>query len=103
MGAVGLKRHGLPPSWCPSSSGSAPVITDGRKHWRVPYDTIDLSGKLTLRCAGKLRHLGIGCPHARTPIALLSAGADTMIIDQNTGEILAEHTLDPDRDYWPRK
>ena len=82
---------------------ATPVITDGRKHWRVRFDTIDPSGKITVRYAGKLRHLGIGRPHAGTPITLLTAGADTMIIDRNTGEILAEHTLDPDRDYQPRK
>lgn len=40
-------------------------------HDRVRTDTIDKSGTVTLRVAGKLRHIGIGRPHAGTHILLL--------------------------------
>ena len=73
------------------------------QHWRVRNDTVDTAGVITLRWAGKLRHLAIGRPHRHQRILLLVAGANTLVIHHDTGEILAEHTLDPHHDYQPKK
>ncbi len=35
------------------------------------------------------------CAHLRS--------SDTLVIRPDTGEIIAEHTLNPDRDYQPKK
>ena len=72
-------------------------------HWRVRYDTVHASGVITLRWAGKLRHLGIGRAHQGAPIVLLVADANTLVINHTTGEIIAEHRLNPDHDYQPKK
>lgn len=80
-----------------------PQITAGTRHWRVRIDTVDTTGRVSLRYAGRLRHLGIGRAHAGTPIVILIATPDVMTINRDTGEILAEHTLDPTRNYHPKK
>ncbi|WP_235281380.1 integrase core domain-containing protein [Microbacterium hydrocarbonoxydans] len=67
--------------------------------WRVRYDTIDNDGKITLRHTGKLLHLGIGRAHARTEIICLVHNDDATIITQTTGELLAEFTLNPEKNY----
>lgn len=72
------------------------------RHWRVRHDIVDSGGKVTLRWAGKLRHLNIGRAHAGTRIVLLIAGRNTLVIRPDTAEILAEHTLDESRDYHPK-
>lgn len=73
------------------------------RSWRVRHDTVDTAGVVTLRWAGKLRHLAIGRAHRTTPIVLLIAADHTIVIDHTTGEIIAEHHLDPNRDYQPKK
>lgn len=67
--------------------------------WRVRYDTIDNDGKITLRHTGKLLHLGIGRAHARTEIICLIHNNNATVITLNTGELLAEFTLDPAKNY----
>ena len=48
-----------------------------------------------MRHSGKLLRLGIGRPYAHHPVLILIAGNDTITIDRTTGEIIAEHTIDP--------
>lgn len=67
--------------------------------WRVRYDTIDPTGKISLRHSGRMLHLGIGRAHARTEIIALVHNDHATVIDATTGEILTEHTLDPTRTY----
>lgn len=44
----------------------------------------------------------MGGPGACQAAKLLN-NAPTMAIERNTGEILAEHTINPDKDYHPKK
>jgi len=82
---------------------TGPTLELLERHWRVRHDTVDTAGVITLRWAGKLRHLAIGRAHTGTRIMLLVAGDNTLVINPTTGEIIAEHHLNPDRDYQPRK
>ncbi|HWJ84224.1 MAG TPA: IS481 family transposase [Cellulomonas sp.] len=70
-------------------------------HDRVRTDRIDSTGVVTLRVAGKLRHIGIGRTHARTHVKILVHDLDVTIVNATTGEILRELTIDLDRDYQP--
>ncbi|NKX56913.1 IS481 family transposase, partial [Arthrobacter mobilis] len=72
-------------------------------HWRVRTDRVDQDGKATLRHAGRLRHLGIGRRHARKHILMLVHDRDVTVTELGTGEILAEFTIDPARNYQPRQ
>ncbi|MDR8020509.1 IS481 family transposase [Nesterenkonia aerolata] len=76
-----------------------PVLEAGDRTWRVRYDRIGPTGTITVRYAGRLRHLGIGRAWAKRRVILLAHGPHTMIIDRNAGEIIAEHTIDPTKNY----
>ena len=76
---------------------------DPETHDRVRHDHIDKTGAVTLRVAGKLRHIGIGRTHARTHVILLVQDLHVRIVNAITGELLRELTIDLDKDYQPRK
>lgn len=78
-----------------------PAIDVPAQH-RVRRDRIDSSGVVTLRYQSKLRHLGVGRRHAGTRVMLLVADRDIRVISQH-GEPLAEFTIDPTKDYQPKK
>ena len=71
-------------------------------HFRIREDTIHAHGTITLRRAGRMHHIGVGRDHAGTPVRLLVHDRHVIVVDNATGEILRELTLDPDRDYQPR-
>jgi transposase InsO family protein len=82
-----------------------PKATPGHRddtHNRVRTDRIDQFGKLTLRHAGHLHHIGVGRTHASTRVLVLVQDLDIRIINAATGELLRQLTLDPTRDYQPR-
>lgn len=68
-------------------------------HDRVRPDRISKAGNLTLRVAGKLRHIGIGRTYAGTCVLLLVQDLNVRVVDAATGELLRELTIDPHRDY----
>ena len=69
-------------------------------HWRVRHDTVDTNGKLTLRHASRLHHIGIGRRHAGTTVLMLIHELHIRIITTN-GQLLRDLQLDPTRDYQP--
>lgn len=77
---------------------AAPTRPDSPDTWQVRYDIVDTGGTITLRHAGKLRHLGIGRGHARTEIICLVHGSHATVIT-TTGEVLGEYTIDSEKDY----
>jgi transposase InsO family protein len=82
---------------------AAPSGAKQGDHWRRRIDRVDQFGKLTLRHAGQLRHIGLGRTHARKHVLMLIHDADVTISDATTGEIIRELTIDPERDYQPRE
>ena len=70
-------------------------------HYRVRHDTVDDNGKLTLRHASRLHHIGIGRRHARQPVLILVKDLHVRIATTN-GELLRDLQLDPTRDYQPQ-
>jgi transposase InsO family protein len=70
-------------------------------HFRVRDDTTDAGGKVTLRRGGRLHHICLGAEHARTHVRLLVHDLDVTVIDRDTGEIVRELTIDPDKDNQP--
>jgi hypothetical protein len=80
---------------------AAPGDRAAGTHDRVRTDRIDADGKVTLRHAGKLYHIGVGRTHARTRVLLLVQDLDIRVINAATGELLRQLTLDPARNYQP--
>jgi len=70
-------------------------------HFRVRQDKVDKTGSVTLRHNSKLHHIGIGRAHKNRPIKLLIADQNIRIIDQQTGQLIRELTLNPNHDYQP--
>jgi transposase InsO family protein len=70
-------------------------------HDRVRHDTISKAGSVTLRIAGRLRHIGIGRTYAGTYVTLLVQDLNVRVIHAATGQLLRELTIDPRRDYQP--
>lgn len=76
-----------------------PTIKDEERTWRTRHDKVDPAGTVTYRYAGHLKHLGIGRAYAGKAVLILADGPNTMTIDRATGEIIAEHTINPDKNY----
>lgn len=72
-------------------------------HYRVRHDIVDQFGKLTLRRAGNLHHLGVGRNHAHKPVLILTDNQTVTITHQTTGEILGTYDINPNHNYWPNK
>lgn len=76
---------------------SGPIL-DVPKGTRVRRDRIDSTGVVTLRCRGRLHHIGIGRAHKHKSVIMLVADLDVRILTEE-GEVLRHLTLDPNRDY----
>jgi transposase InsO family protein len=82
---------------------AAPTGAKQGDHWRRRVDRVDRFGKLTLRHAGRLRHIGIGRAYAGKHVLMLIHDTDVTISDTTTGEIIRELTIDPAKDYQSRQ
>lgn len=79
-----------------------PVIEENKHIWRVRYDKVASTGTISIRYAGKLKHLGIGRAWANKRVLLLIQGPHTIAIHRETGEIIAEHHINADKNYQPK-
>jgi transposase InsO family protein len=68
---------------------------------RLRRDTVDLDGKLTIRYAGQIRHLGIGRQHAGTRVRMLINDRDIRVLNL-AGQLLGNYTINPNRNYQAR-
>jgi transposase InsO family protein len=99
-------HRSLPHRQTPATAYTArPKATAGDRaadtHDRVRADRIDADGKVSLRHAGRLYHIGIGRTHARTRVLMLVHDLHIRVINAATGELLRDLTLNPDRNYQP--
>ena len=69
-------------------------------HYRLRYDNVDSNGKISLRRAGRMHHLGIGATHRGKRVLAIADDTTVTIVHLDTGEVLATHTIDPNRSYW---
>jgi transposase InsO family protein len=96
--------HGATPAQAYAATiKAAPAAQHSGPHYRVRNDHVDRLGKITLRRAGRMHHLGVGVAHAGSAVTLLIDAATVTVIHTDTGEVLSEHTIDPDRSYWPNQ
>ena len=68
---------------------------------RVRTGRADTDGKISLDLNGKRHSIGTGREHARTRVLILVNGPRMRIINRDTGELLRELTINPDRNYQP--
>jgi transposase InsO family protein len=77
---------------------ATPTGSDG--HWRIRHDKV-ASGRVTLRHGGRLHHIGLGYEHNDTVVRILIHDLHVTVIHTDTGEIIRDLQLDPERDYQP--
>jgi hypothetical protein len=69
-------------------------------HFRLRYDLVDRGGRITLRRAGRLHHLGVGAAHARRRVLAIVDEREGTVVALDTGEVLSTHRIEPERSYW---
>jgi transposase InsO family protein len=82
------------PKTAPATNGHA------QGHYRLRYDRLDPKGRMTLRRAGRMHHLGIGTTHARKRVLALADDNHITVIELETGEVLSTHKIETNRAYW---
>lgn len=70
-------------------------------HWRIRHDKVDKTGRITLRHASRMHHIGLGYEHIGTTVRVLIHDLHITVINADTGEIIRDLTLDTSRDYQP--
>ena len=79
-----------PPKPSPATNRHAPG------HYRLRYDRLDTTGKMSLRRAGRMHHLGVG-PRARRQTRPRARRRPPHHRHRtHTGEVLSTHHIDPD-------
>jgi hypothetical protein len=76
-----------------------PPSVEPTEHFHIRHDTVGDCGKLTLRYASRLHHLGIGRVHAGTKVLILVTTTVTVLATAGH-QLIASHHIDPDRNYW---
>jgi len=79
---------------------AAPAAQHSNPHYRIRTDHVDRLGKISIRRAGCMHHLGVGAAHAGSAVTVLIDPDTATVIHTDTGEVLSQHTIDPDRSYW---
>jgi transposase InsO family protein len=82
------------PKAAPASNGHSPG------HYRLRYDRLDTKGRMTMRRAGRMHHLGVGILHARTRVLAFADDHHVTVADLATGEVLSVHIIEPEKTYW---
>jgi transposase InsO family protein len=82
------------PKAIPATNGHA------QGHYRLRYDRLDTNGKMSLRRAGRMHHLGVGAAHARKRVLAFADDHQITVADLNTGQILSAHLIEPHKTYW---
>jgi hypothetical protein len=79
---------------------ATPKEAKDKEHYRVRHDSVDQFGKLSLRRAGKMHHLGVGIDHHFKKVYVIVDHYKASVVEKKTGEILSQHVIEPTRTYW---
>ena len=79
---------------------ATPKSADAKEHYRVRYDNVDTFGKVSLRRAGKMHHLGVGRGNRDKRVIIIVDHLKVTVVEKQTGEMLSEHEINPAKGYW---
>jgi len=79
---------------------AAPAGARAHTHYRLRYDRLDTKGRMSLRRAGQMHHLGVGATHASKRVLAFADDHQITVADLNTGEVLSVHLIEPNKTYW---
>ena len=69
---------------------------------RVRTDVIDAAGVITIRYNSRLHHIGLSKRRRGTKVTVLIDDRDIRVLDRDTGQLIRNLILDPNKDYQPR-
>ena len=92
--------RGTPAATYRATPKALPATSEHHGHFRLRYDRVDHDGRVSLRRAGRMHHLGIGAHHRGKRILALVDETSVTVIHLDTGEIIATNLIEPDRSYW---
>jgi transposase InsO family protein len=93
-------NRGTPADAYRATPKATPAGPQPQGHYRLRYDRLDPKGKMSLRHAGKMRHLGTGAHNARKRVLALADDHHVTVTEVTTGEVLSTHLIEPDKTYW---
>jgi transposase InsO family protein len=79
---------------------AAPAGEHAQAHYRLRYDRLDTKGRMSIRRAGRMHHLGIGTTHARKRVLAFADDHHITVAELSTGEVLSTHLIEPNKSYW---
>ena len=79
---------------------ATPKEAKDKEHYRVRHDSVDQFGKLSLRRAGKMHHLGVGIEHHFKKVFVVVDHYKVSVVEKKTAEVLSKHVIEPTRTYW---
>jgi len=79
---------------------ATPKAAKEKEHYRVRHDSVDQFGKLSLRRAGKMHHLGVGIENQFKKVFVVVDHYKVSVVEKKTGEVLSKHAIEPTRTYW---
>lgn len=79
---------------------ATPKEAKDKEHYRLRHDSVDQFGKISLRRAGKMHHLGVGIDHNFKKVFVVVDHYKVSVVEKTTGEILSKHFIEPSRIYW---
>ncbi len=79
---------------------ATPKVASEKEHYRVRHDSVDQFGKLSLRRAGKMHHLGVGIQNQFKKVYVVVDHYKVSVVERKTGEVISRHSIDPSRSYW---
>lgn len=89
------------PAMCYAATIKAtPKSAAAKEHYRVRYDNVDTFGKVSLRRAGKMHHLGVGRGNRDKRVIIVVDHVKVTVVEKRTGEVLSEHEINPAKEYW---
>ncbi len=89
-----------PQSSYEATAKATPKVAKDKEHYRVRHDNVDQFGKLSLRRAGKMHHLGVGIEHHFKKVFVVVDHYKVSVVERKTGEVLSRHAIEPTRTYW---
>ena len=99
------QARGCPPMRAWRAMTKATPMFDGQPllaKTRVRHDRVDDTGAVTLRYRRKLHHVSLGRRYRGQRVILLVADLDVRVVTED-GELIRHFTLDPTKNYQPRK
>ena len=89
-----------PQSSYEASVKATPKEAKDKEHYRIRHDSVDQFGKLSLRRAGKMHHLGVGIENQFKKVYVVVDHYKVSVVEKKSGEILSQHEIAPTKSYW---